>query len=476
MASTAEHAAVASAERDVKFVTGTWSWTAANDLFFEARAAWQRASSDREATGVAQNLPGASPDDPAGNHGAYWDNASGLHWHGSDLPLGPGSLEFPRDQANATLTWLLDRNELEAGADYQDIGWEALNRPPPRYFGRGYDPDCQRRLRAPRLQAGVHPDRVPGGDSIDQRRAFAQDRVDIGKHWAVSLGVRVEDQEHQDDQGREVITSTDLAPRAAMVYDVGGNGKLLIKATAGRYVAQVAQDFLNQEFASLPNGANAFDEYLWNSATLRYDLFNRRQLPSLRAPVGQVEPYFKDELTAGIDWQVSPAWALDARAIVWRVESPWSATNQFDAGGAVYRLLASFAEAEREYRALQLEANRAFRDGLLLRANYTLSRVDGNSVGSTGGGEDFLEAMAVLDPVAEVPVTAVNRHGRLDQDRTHILNLAGAKRWTLGAAQPLARRAARVPQRRAVGTAGVGRAARLVDERDDLHHAVRRAS
>ena len=83
--------------------------------------------------------------------------------------------------------------------------------------------------------------------------------------------------------------------------------------------------------------------------------------------------------------------------------------------------------------ALQIEANRAFRDGLVVRANYTLSRVDGNSVGSTGGGDDFLEAMAVLDPVAGVPVTALNRHGRLSQDRTHILNLAGAKRWTAGA-------------------------------------------
>ena len=54
-----------------------------------------------------------------------------------------------------------------------------------------------------------------------------------------------------------------------------------------------------------------------------------------------------------------------------------------------------------------------FRDGLVVRANYTLSRVDGNSVGSAGGGDDFLEAMAVLDPVAGVPVTALNRHGRL---------------------------------------------------------------
>jgi hypothetical protein len=30
-----------------------------------------------------------------------------------------------------------------------------------------------------------------------------------------------------------------------------------------------------------------------------------------------------------------------------------------------------------------------------------------------------------------LPVTAVNRYGRLSHDRTHILNLAGAKRWML---------------------------------------------
>jgi hypothetical protein len=144
------------------------------------------------------------------------------------------------------------------------------------------------------------------------------------------------------------------------------------------------------------------------------------------------EPYVKDEATAGIEWQWGPAWAFDARAIAWRIEAPFSATDQFDESGSVYRLLTNFAQAEREYRALQLELNRALRDGLVVRANYTLSRVDGNSVGSTGGGDDFLEGMAALDPVADVPVTAVNRHGRLEHDRTHILNLAAANRWTLG--------------------------------------------
>ena len=53
----------------------------------------------------------------------------------------------------------------------------------------------------------------------------------------------------------------------------------------------------------------------------------------------------------------------------------------------------------------------------------------------------------MLDPAAGLPVTAVNRHGRLSHDRTHILNLAGAKRWTLGAITSRARRVARLPQR-----------------------------
>ena len=332
MSSTAERAAGASAERDNTFVTAAWSWTAANDCIVEVRGARQRSSSDREAIAFTTIESGASPDDPAGNNGAYWDNASGLHWHGVDLPLGPGSLEFPRDQANAAFTWLLKRHELEGGADWQDIGWEALNRPPPRYFGSGYDPSAVGGFVRPEFKRVFIPVESPVGTRSTHVAVFAQDRVDLGERWAFSLGLRLEDQAHEDDRGREVIGSTDLVPRASMVYDVGGRGKLLIKATAGRYVTQIPQDFLNQEFSSLPNGANGFDEFLWSPVTQRYDRFNRRQLPSLRAPVGEVEPYFKDELTAGIDWQVSPAWVFDARAIVWRVESPWSATNQFDAG------------------------------------------------------------------------------------------------------------------------------------------------
>ena len=161
----------------------------------------------------------------------------------------------------------------------------------------------------------------------------------------------------------------------------------------------------------------------------------------MRAPVDDVEPYFKDEVTAGIEWQLGSAWTLDARAIAWTIDAPFTATDQFDERGAVYRLLTNFPQAEREYRALQIEANRANRSGLVVRADYTLSRVEGNSSGNNdfdSTADDFLEAMAVLDPGSGLPVTAVNRYGRLHHDRTHILNLSGAKQWTLGGGHGLA--------------------------------------
>jgi hypothetical protein len=40
--------------------------------------------------------------------------------------------------------------------------------------------------------------------------------------------------------------------------------------------------------------------------------------------------------------------------------------------------------------------------------------------------------------VSGLPVTAVNRYGRLMHDRTHILNLAGTKRWSLASEHSLA--------------------------------------
>ena len=64
----------------------------------------------------------------------------------------------------------------------------------------------------------------------------------------------------------------------------------------------------------------------------------------------------------------------------------------------MFRLLTNFEDAEREYQGLQIEANRAFRDGWVIRTNYTLSKVEGNAIGQEHFNntiDDFREAQTV---------------------------------------------------------------------------------
>ena len=312
----------------------------------------QRASSDREPIASRTTQPGASPDDPAGNQGAYWDNASGLRWHASDLPLGPGTLEFPRDQANAALTWLLDRNELELGADYQDVGWEALNRPPDRYLGRGYDPSRPGGFADPGAQARL-PSRstLRWGPARPISPLFAQDRVDVGERLSVSFGLRLEDQAHDDDRGRRSPRLD--RPRAARR---GGVRRRRRRAGSWSRPPPAATSPTSRRTSSTRSSRACPTARTRSTSTSGTRDPALRPLQSPPAPrvrarrSRSVEPYAKDEVTAGIEWQMSRRWALDARAIAWRIEAPFSATDQFDAEGGVYRLLTNFAAAEREYR------------------------------------------------------------------------------------------------------------------------------
>ena len=334
------------------FATAAWTFTAATNLFLEVRAADQDSSESRTLITRTEIVPGASPDDPAGNQSAYWDNTTGLRWHSSALPLGPGVLEFPRQQGNVAATWFLSQNELKFGVDYQDVEWESLNQVPDRYMGRGYNPSLPGGFITPLTKNVYRAIDTPVKTASTNLAGYAADRLEIGERLTLNLGVRYEDQQHENDLGEEVLASEDFTPRLAAIYDFGGNGKLLAKATAGRYLTHITQEFINAEFSTLPNGANSFDQFSWNPATRRYDIFVRTQLPPAGTRQVDVEPYFKDEATAGFEWQMTPKWALDVRGIWWKVEEPYSGTDQFNAAGQVFRLLTNFEDAEREYQGL----------------------------------------------------------------------------------------------------------------------------
>ena len=404
------------------------------------RGADQDSSESRTLITTTEIVPGASPTIRRATRAPTGTPRSGLRWHASALPLGPGVLEFPRQQGNVAATWFLPQNELKFGVDYQDVKWESLNIVPDRYMGAGYNPSLPGGFVTPATKNVYRAIDSPVDTSSTNLAGFASDRIEVGDRWIFNLGVRYEDQVHENDLGQEVLSSEDFTPRLAAIFDVGADGSFLVKATAGRYLTHITQEFINAEFSTLPNGANSFDQFRWNPATRRYDLFVRTQLPPAGTRLVDVEPYYKDEVTAGIEWQMTPNWALDARAIWWTVDEPYSATDQFNAQGQVFRLLTNFEDAEREYQGLQIEANRAFRDGWLIRTNYTLSKVEGNAMGQEHFNntiDDFREAQTILDPATGLPVTVVNRFGRLDNDRKHIANLSGAKSFEMTERQHL---------------------------------------
>src|SRR4030095_15251370 len=94
-------------------------------------------------------------------------------------------------------------------------------------------PQSKRIFTAPAAPGGVVSS--PG----ETYALFAQDRVNLGERWTLTYGVRVDDQTVKKDVGEEVISYTKPAPRVSAAYDIHADGKLLARATAGRYYRSV---------------------------------------------------------------------------------------------------------------------------------------------------------------------------------------------------------------------------------------------
>ena len=142
---------------------------------------------------------------------------------------------------------------------------------------------------------------------------YAQDHLRLGSRWTLGLGLRLDRQRLENDVGETVNSHTKLAPRTAASYDVKGDGRLVLRATAGRHYRSIPLDIATREFGRLPNGANVFDEFAWNPASGRYDRFLRRSSAPLDTAIQSVEPYFKDEISLGADWQADATWTLGTR-------------------------------------------------------------------------------------------------------------------------------------------------------------------
>jgi hypothetical protein len=430
-----------------------------------------------------------SPNNNAHSYVQNWDNT----WHnGWIFDAGFGKNEFPRDQLNLAGTQFVGaNNELKYGLDLQQVEWnQDVQRPDILSGGDlalgtryGFANDCVGFTNDPVLLVNsncflvdYNNHGLPKGSARsegDNYGAYIRDRITIGDHWTFNVGLRYEDQELQNDRGRTVIDAGTLSPRFSTVYDLKGDGRQLITLNAGRFFVQTAQQLVNTNLQEDWNGAsNTFDLFAHIDSDFLRPFFAtlpdevacqftgqpvgvaRPDLTPYCFSLGQVrpgtlfqyvdqglididiEPYHRDEVVLGYEWQYSTNWAVDVKGIYWRVDNLIGSTNQrgpnfelfqlvenYDEYADILRnlnfvqnfvtrrgacpppaclgltpeaaaaqaeaILDGFSDDNRDYGAIQLQLNRRFSKGWALYNNVTFSKVEGKTYGGGNGSNDL---------------------------------------------------------------------------------------
>ena len=412
--------------------TLNWSLGLGSSNFLEFKVANREEFVGRHAAEQHPIDPNASPDDPPGNNFRYRDLASGLRHNGPAVRLAEGFNDFPRDQANVSLTSFRGRHELKFGVDAQAIEFSNLTSIITEFRGRGYDANLPGGFVTPVNKRVFDPSDVIT-ETSDFLAVFAQDRFEVGDNWVWTLGVRGDQQTIDNDIGERVNEYTEFVPRVSGVYDVKADGSVLLRGTLGRYYHAIGMGIVLQEFSRQNNGENVYEQFLWNRQTLRYDRFQRRIEPTFDQAIQNVDPYYKDEISFGADFQVSEKWVVKSRLIASEADNVFHATLQFDDAGRVVRDLRNWEDARREYRGLQIEANRLFRDNWTLRTNYTLSSTKGN-INSLNDNFNLNEGLGGIEVGTGLTNATSSEYwfGRLLEDREHLANVIGMKRFVFG--------------------------------------------
>ncbi len=453
-------------------------------FFVEAKLADQTSNEDKllafgefdinEAISIKQQdprfpgNPAANQDWPGNNYGAYLDTEG---WHnGWLLDNGYGTNEYPRTQANLAMTQFIgEKHEMKYGLDFQEVEWQSDVRRPNLYSGQGNNvfsatsttgyinpanPSNPGTTSCNFLVAGAscilqdynHPSLLADFGSSDTNStnyaAYVRDRFQVGEHWTFNVGVRYENQTHENDIGREVMDSGDISPRGSLSYDLKGDGRQLITASFGRTYNYLPQEAVHEFMSDQFNGYNGYERRLYCSpgnatlgnlgflgATCRntgvgYTSTLGFVLPGVQWDMvdagiidSDLEAYHKDEAILGYEWQFSRNWALQANAIWWEVGNLIGSTTQLAEvdGRATFfflsanhgdypeilrairnnatipaiiarmptdAILDSYEEPYRDYEALQLQINRRFANNWALYSNVTFSEAGGSSHGT----------------------------------------------------------------------------------------------
>jgi hypothetical protein len=264
---------------------------------------------------------------------------------------------------------------------------------------------------------------------------YANDSWQLNDKWSFNIGVRYDENDGVDSSGALVTDDSKVSPRLGLQYDVKGDGSLVVNASAGTYVAAIASTG-NIADAASTGGALAgffhfyqgpqvnancppdcvttdvalntlFDWYLGNGGTTDVNeaIANINDIPGLfYAQVPGVTVVIReglkspsaDELSVGLTKRLGTKGMVRADVVYREWEDFYSSRTQIgdaadldgDGVGDIDVLeVGNFGDDKlsREYLGFEIQGRYRFTDRLTLAGNYTLSQLEGNINGETGG-------------------------------------------------------------------------------------------
>jgi hypothetical protein len=426
-----------------------WSWAISDNLLLTTHAATTQADEDREAFVQSNVEPGCGPYDPCGNNWNYRPLRSAvvgepaIRYNGIGLYLGEGYTAYPRDQLNASLEWLTGEHDIKLGIDYQKVAWDTAGVSVPFCRGYGFDEHAPGGFQynasptaAYRGSCRFYPTREtwqqgwgPTEHGSENSAVFVRDRFTV-KNWTFNFGVRVDNQVHGNDIGETVIDSTDWAPRVAASYDMFGDSRLIVNASAGRYYQMMNLNWTSI-FNIMPQGRSQYEQHRWNPTTQAYDDLIRVVSPETGLEITEVDPYHKDEVALGAEWQFDRNWTLELRAHFFEAKNFPDVVEQMDPVTGLYNEITN-SPGRAERRAFTIAVQRRFSKSWMVAASYTRSRTMGNCLFSGMGCTTNFDELRIWTLPDGTPVSHHNEWGRSPTDRPNIVKVRGAYRLPLG--------------------------------------------
>ncbi len=398
-----------------------------------------------------------------------------------------------REMFRADMTWTgFDNHEISFGIDNEDnfsdeatvnsggVYW--LRDPSNTYNSCDVATECPQGANVRRRNYSV------GGSYSTYSEAFyLQDVWQVTDKLTFELGIRNESFENLNAEGGVFVSVEDQwAPRLAAVFDPAGDGRSKIFANWGKYHLPIAA---NTNIRMAGNETYIHDYYDWNGTSVdsqgvptglgpiyRTDVFGDGTVPDTRSVAdANLDAMYQEEYILGYQWTLDNDVQLSIKGIERKLGTTiedvaidaavidyYNSTGTWTAGGTVEDAFGGFHQyvltnpgeamrvyipetdetinlsaaqlgydkAYREYRAIELTANRPLADGWTADLSYTYAISKGNHEGyvKSDNGQDDAGITTNFDQPGLVDFSS----GRLPNDRTHTFKAWGSYQFDNG--------------------------------------------